>query len=222
MFYKLKWAGDTCLNIYFDERIDDSINKKVIALKQEIYRLNIDGVISVISTYHSVGLFCDPIRINRHELMRTIDSLIRKTEPVQHKSYDIVEIPVKYDGEDLKRVALHAGISEEEVIKIHCSPLYRVYMLGFTPGFPYLGGMDERIRTPRLDSPRLKVKAGSVGIADNQTGIYSLDSPGGWNIIGHTEIKLYDLEREQPILLKSGQFVKFIPIGFDLEAKHVN
>ena len=115
-------------------------------------------------------------------------------------------------GPDLPFVARHCGLSPDEVIRIHSAAEYLVYMLGFTPGFPYLGGMDERIATPRLEKPRTRIPAGSVGIAGTQTGAYPLDTPGGWQLIGRTPVKLYDPDREQPILLRAGQFVKFTPI----------
>jgi KipI family sensor histidine kinase inhibitor len=126
----------------------------------------------------------------------------------------MVMIPVLYDGEDIKRVADHCGIYAQEVVKRHSSPVYRIYMLGFSPGFPYFGGMDQSIATPRLQTPRLKIEAGSVGIADRQTGIYPIESPGGWNLIGRTPIKLFDPTNQSPFLLASGQMVRFVPIDF--------
>ena len=113
---------------------------------------------------------------------------------------------------DLANVAEHNGLTEEEVVKIHSSEEYLIYMLGFIAGFPYLGGMDKRIATPRLKSPRVKIEGGSVGIAGEQTGIYPVASPGGWQLIGRTPLKLYDSEREKPVLLESGQYIKFRPV----------
>ena len=125
---------------------------------------------------------------------------------------DVLEIPVLYGGEmgpDLAFVAQNAGISEEEVVKIHTSTEYLIYMLGFTPGFTYLGGMSDKIATPRLKQPRVKIPAGSVGIAGKQTGVYPVDSPGGWQLIGRTPVKMYDPDREVPILPQAGQYIKF-------------
>ena len=126
-----------------------------------------------------------------------------------------MEIPVLYGGEygpDLNYVAEYNHLTPEEVVRIHTSAEYLIYMLGFTPGFSYMGGMDERIATPRLESPRVLIPAGSVGIAGKQTGIYPIDSPGGWQLIGRTPVKLYDAHRDNPILLDAGLHVKFIPV----------
>ena len=129
---------------------------------------------------------------------------------------ELFEIPVAYGGEkgpDLGFVAQHNGLTPEDVIEIHSAGTYLIYMLGFTPGFPFLGGLSERLFTPRLETPRAVVPAGSVGIANNQTGIYPIDSPGGWQLIGKTPIKLYDPKRENPILLKAGNYLKFKKIS---------
>ena len=131
------------------------------------------------------------------------------------QSGGLVELPVLYGGfcgPDLSFVAQHAGMTEQQIIDIHSAADYLIYMLGFTPGFPYLGGMDARIAVPRLSSPRVKIPAGSVGIAGEQTGVYPIASPGGWQIIGRTPLKLFDPGREQPFLLSAGQTVRFVPI----------
>ena len=109
-------------------------------------------------------------------------------------------------------IAKHAGLTEEEVIRIHSSMDYLIYMLGFLPGFTYLGGLDERIHTPRLQTPRVRIEAGSVGIGGSQTGIYPLDSPGGWNLMGKTPVKTYDPDREVPILVEAGEYIRFVPV----------
>ena len=130
----------------------------------------------------------------------------------------ITEIPVCYGGvfgPDIENVAKLAGLTVEEVIKIHSQEDYLIYMLGFLPGFTYLGGLDERIHTPRLANPRIKIPAGSVGIGGSQTGIYPLDSPGGWQLIGKTPVKTYDPLREPPILFEAGQYIRFVPVTED-------
>ena len=127
----------------------------------------------------------------------------------------IFEIPVCYGGEygpDLQNIADLAGLTPEEVIKIHSSEDYLIYMLGFLPGFSYLGGLDERIHTPRLANPRIRIPAGSVGIGGSQTGIYPLDSPGGWQLLGMTPVKTYDPGREVPILFEAGDYIRFVPV----------
>ena len=127
----------------------------------------------------------------------------------------IFEIPVCYGGEygpDIQNIAEHAGLSQEEVIQIHSSRDYLIYMLGFLPGFTYLGGLDERLHTPRLANPRIRIPAGSVGIGGSQTGIYPLDSPGGWQLMGMTPGKTYDPARETPILVEAGDYIRFVPV----------
>ena len=127
----------------------------------------------------------------------------------------VIEIPVLYGGEmgpDIENVAEHNHKTVEEVIKIHTSEEYLIYMIGFIAGFPYLGGMSKEIATPRLKSPRVKIEGGSVGIAGEQTGIYPVASPGGWQLIGRTSLKLYDADREKPVLLEAGQYIKFAAV----------
>ncbi|MEG2984683.1 MAG: 5-oxoprolinase subunit PxpB, partial [Peptostreptococcaceae bacterium] len=145
-----------------------------------------------------------------------IKKLEKKIKTTDKLEKNIVEIPVLYGGEfgpDIETVARHNNLSVEEVMDIHSKGEYLVYMLGFTPGFTYLGGMDNKIETPRLEIPRVKIPAGSVGIAGKQTGVYPIDSPGGWQLIGRTPIKLYDINKERPILLSAGDYVKFVPIN---------
>ena len=142
--------------------------------------------------------------------------LLAKLDSVEIPPSEVLEVPVLYGGEemgpDLKFVAENAKMSEEEVIKLHSEPEYLIYMLGFTPGFTYLGGLNDAIETPRLKTPRVKIPAGSVGIAGKQTGVYPIDSPGGWQLIGRTPLKMYDADREKPILPEAGQYIKFVPI----------
>ena len=128
----------------------------------------------------------------------------------------MIEVPTVYGGEfgaDLEYVAQTHGLTTEEVVRLHTEQTYHVFMLGFTPGFPYLGELDERIATPRLESPRLRVPAGSVGIAERQTGIYPIESPGGWRIIGRTSLGLFDVNRDPPFLIGAGDRVKFVAVN---------
>lgn len=124
-----------------------------------------------------------------------------------------ISIPVYYNGEDLSFVAAGRGLTEQELVRIHCEKVYRVFMIGFLPGFAYMGPVDERIATPRHASPRLAVKPGSVGIAGTQTGIYPITSPGGWQLIGQTPVKIFDPAKEQPCLLRAGDSVQFVSIS---------
>ena len=147
--------------------------------------------------------------------MKKLKSLLGQLDHIQIPPSDVLEIPVLYGGgagPDLEFVAQHNNKTPEEVIKIHTSAEYLIYMLGFTPGFTYLGGMDESIATPRLKQPRVKIPAGSVGIAGSQTGVYPIDSPGGWQLIGRTPVRMYDPNRADPILPKAGEYIKFYAI----------
>lgn len=150
-------------------------------------------------------------------VIKTIKDYIQKAENLPQKPAKVVEIPVCYGGQygpDIEFVAEHNGLSVQEVISIHTKPEYLVYMIGFCPGFPYLGGMDERIATPRRTTPRLQIPARSIGIAGNQTGGYPISTPGGWQIIGRTPVEMFRPEdEEKPSLLNSGDIVKFVAIS---------
>ncbi|NJE07924.1 5-oxoprolinase subunit PxpB [Thermococcus sp. M39] len=214
MFPQFKPAGDSALVIIFGDRIDEGINKKVHAVANAIEKASPDWLIEVVPTYTSIYVYYDPLKLSYQEALDAIKPFL-SAEPKEEKPR-IVEIPTVYGGEfgpDIEFVAQHNGLTIDDVIEIHSKPLYRVYMLGFTPGFAYLGGMDERIATPRLEKPRLKVPAGSVGIAGKQTGIYPIESPGGWRLIGRTPLRLFTPEKDPPTLLQPGDYVKFVPIS---------
>ncbi|ALM75164.1 5-oxoprolinase subunit PxpB [Thermococcus barophilus] len=211
---QFKPAGDSALVIIFGDRIDEGINKKVHAVANAIEKASPDWLIEVVPTYTSIYVYYDPLKLSYQEALDAIKPFL-SVEPKEEKPR-IVEIPTAYGGEfgpDIEFVAQYNGLTIDDVIEIHSKPLYRVYMLGFTPGFAYLGGMDERIATPRLKKPRLKVPAGSVGIAGKQTGIYPIESPGGWRLIGRTPLRLFTPEKDPPTLLQPGDYVKFVPIS---------
>ncbi|WP_297966954.1 5-oxoprolinase subunit PxpB [uncultured Anaerovibrio sp.] len=208
-------VGDCALSVEFGQEISLEINHKVMALKTVLERKPITGLGELVPTYCSLLIQYDPMVLRYGPLRDKLKDLVTQLDEVEMPPKQVVEIPVAYGGEygpDLGEVARAHNISEEEVIRLHSEPEYPIYMLGFVAGFPYLGGMNKAIATPRKTSPRLKIEAGSVGIAGEQTGIYSVQSPGGWQIIGRTPLKLYDVEREEPVLLKAGQYVKFKPI----------
>ena len=212
---KILTAGDSSLLIEFGSKISTEINQKITATVQLMKEQHIEGVVDMIPAFCSLLINYDPRVIRYEELKSRIQDLVKvdiKTEAGRRK---VFEIPVCYGGEygpDIENIAEHAGLSVEEVIKIHSSRDYLIYMLGFLPGFTYLGGLDERIHTPRLANPRVKINAGSVGIGGSQTGIYPLDSPGGWQLMGMTPVKTYDPEREVPILVEAGDYIRFVPI----------
>lgn len=211
---RFKPAGDSALVIIFGDRIDEGINKKVHAVANAIEKASPDWLIEIVPTYTSVYVYYDPLKLSYQNILDAIKPFL-SVEPKEERPR-IVEIPTVYGGEfgpDIEFVAKHNGLTVEEVIEIHSKPLYRVYMLGFTPGFAYLGGMNERIATPRLEKPRLKVPAGSVGIAGKQTGIYPIESPGGWRLIGRTPLRLFTPEKDPPTLLQPGDYVRFVPIS---------
>lgn len=187
----------------------------------------IPGIVETVPTYRSLLVHYKPEVIGYKAITEKFKSLMGTLDNIEIPPPTVIEIPVLYGGEmgpDIENVASHNGKTVEEVIKIHTSQEYLIYMIGFIAGFPYLGGMSKEIATPRLKEPRVKIDGGSVGIAGEQTGIYPLDSPGGWQLIGRTPLKLYDAEREKPVLLEAGQYIKFRSISqkeFDETAKAV-
>ena len=170
----------------------------------------------MIPAFTSLLINYDPRVVNYKTLTKRLQKLLKLDVNEETSTSRIFEIPVCYGGEygpDIENIAKNAGLTEEEVIKIHSSKDYLIYMLGFLPGFSYLGGLDERIHTPRLANPRIRIPAGSVGIGGSQTGIYPLDSPGGWQLLGLTPVKTYDPERENPILFEAGDYIRFVPVS---------
>ena len=177
-----------------------------------------DGVTEIIPTYRSLLLIYDPAQTNPARLEETLEALEARLGDIKIPPPRTVEIPVCYGeeyGPDIDMVADTNGLTTEEVIKLHCEPAYQIYMVGFTPGFPFLGGLSEKLYTPRLETPRTLVPEGSVGIANNQTGIYPVASPGGWQLIGRTPAKLFAPGREHPFLYQAGDRIKFKPIAAD-------
>jgi KipI family sensor histidine kinase inhibitor len=208
-------AGDRGLLLELGDGIDPHVNRAVRKMSLAIEREGIPGILEVIPTYRSILLVYDPMRIRPHEIRRIVSQLDLATSEATLPPPRKVEIPVCYGGEfgpDMEFVASYTGLTVEEVIEIHSAPLYQIYMMGFTPGFPFLGGLPQVLTTPRLPTPRVQVPAGSVAIAANQTGIYPIASPGGWRLIGRTPLRLFFPERAEPFLYRPGDFIKFRPI----------
>lgn len=208
-------AGDSSLLVEFGKEISPEINRRISTTVQLMKEQHIEGVVDMIPAFCSLLINYDPRVVSYAEIKERVQALVKIDVKAGEGKKKVFEIPVCYGGEygpDIANIAEHAGLTEEEVIKIHSSRDYLIYMLGFLPGFCYLGGLDERIHTPRLANPRLKIHAGSVGIGGSQTGIYPLDSPGGWQLMGMTPVKTYDPEREVPILVETGDYIRFIPI----------
>ena len=209
-------SGDCSVCVEFGNAISPEINKKIRAFKIAVEKSGIEGIVETVPTYRSLLVYYKPELIGFQALTEKFESLMDSLSNIQIPPPTVIEIPVLYGGEmgpDLENVAAHNHKTVEEVVGIHTSEEYLIYMLGFIAGFPYLGGMSKEIATPRLQSPRVKIDGGSVGIAGEQTGVYPVDSPGGWQLIGRTPLKLYDAEREKPVLLEAGQYIKFRSIS---------
>ncbi len=205
-------SGDQAVCVEFGNEISPEINKKIRAFKIAVEKSGTEGIVETVPTYRSLLVHYRPEVIGFQKLTGKFEELMGSLSNIQIPPPTVIEIPVLYGGEmgpDIENVADHNGKTVEEVIRIHTSKEYLIYMLGFIAGFPYLGGMSKEIATPRLKSPRVKIDGGSVGIAGEQTGVYPVDSPGGWQLIGRTPLKLYDADREKPVLLEAGQYIKF-------------
>lgn len=209
-------SGDCAVTVEFSDSISEEVNRRIRFFYENIRRQNIQGITDIVPTFRSVLISYDPRFLSYQSLCTQLKNNLVQTSGVDNKKKRIVTIPVCYEeeyGPDLKFVAEHAGLSEEEVVKIHTSKEYLVYMLGFQPGFPYLGGLDERLFTPRLTVPRVQIRAGSVGIGGEQTGLYPLASPGGWQIIGTTPVKAYNPQKTPSIPYEAGDYIRFYPIS---------
>jgi inhibitor of KinA len=206
---KFQPASDRSLLISFDAEISPRVHREVFRLYRALKNAALPGVLNLHPAYCSVLVDFDPLAVSHSEMETKIAGIDAAAELPPPRE---VRIPVMYDGPDLAAVAVHHGITPARVVELHSSAEYLVYFLGFSPGFPYLAGLPPQLATPRLETPRKHVPAGSVAIGGSQTGIYPLASPGGWRIIGRTELRLFDAAREQPALIAMGDVVKFEPV----------
>ncbi len=211
----IQFASDRSILIKIGDEISREIHERVLNFFLLIGSAKLSGIQSIHPAYNSILITFDPCIIHPHEISESVKALLTRESSVNIHDPRIIEIPVCYDEEfalDISVVARHNSLTIEQVIQIHSQPEYLVYFLGFSPGFPYMGEMPKEIATPRLQTPRIKVPEGSVAIGGDHTGIYPLSSPGGWNIIGRTPLRLFSPDKEEPTLLKMGDKIKFIPI----------
>ena len=211
-----KVAGESCLVVELGAGISVRASNRVRALGIALERARMAGLTEVVPTYHSLAVYYDPLILNVEALQASVRETVRHLQEIPLPPPRLTELPTVYGGlygPDLPFVAQHTGLSEGEVIRLHSRPKYHVYMIGFTAGFAYLGGLPSRLVTPRLPSPRLRVPAGSVGIGGVQTGTHPIDNPSGWRIIGRTPVRLFDPTREVPTPVLPGDKVRFVPIS---------
>jgi inhibitor of KinA len=204
--------GDRSLLVELGEKIAPDVNRRVQELMLKLQQARLPGVREFAPGYRSLLVVFDPLTLSPSELKARITDVAGRPGSAGLPQAKLLTVPVFYGGDygpDLEGVAGHLGISTDEVIRLHTETMYRVYMIGFTPGYPYMGELPAALAVPRRSTPRTRVPKGSVGIAQRQTGIYSVESPGGWQIIGWTPIELFDPTRQLPSLLEMGDRVKF-------------
>ncbi|MBK9731014.1 MAG: 5-oxoprolinase subunit PxpB [Chitinophagaceae bacterium] len=222
--YKINALGESAITIDFGNLIDETINKQVIALFHLLQQQSISGVRDIIPCYSSLTIVYDPLHAALQEdfsgnytfFKNILEQSIKNMPVKKEMPAAVIKIPVCYHqtlAPDLNLVSAKTNLAAEEIIQLHCDKIYRVYMIGFLPGFAYMGKTNERIAVPRKEMPAPLVLSGSVGLAGMQTGIYPLDSPGGWNIIGQTPLKMFDAKRQNAVLLEPGDRVQFVSIS---------
>jgi len=213
---KIKVINEQSILLYFKEEISEQNYKDVDTTTQYILSKNISAIRDVVPSYRAIMINFDNKQLNYEQLITQLElDDIELSTSNKNDDKKVIHIPVLYNlevGPDLEEVAKHNNLSIDEVIKIHTDNEYLIYMLGFMPGFPFLGGLDKRLHTPRRSEPRVKINAGSVGIANNQTGLYPSDSPGGWQIIGRTPLKVFDQYSNPMTLYEAGDYIKFYAI----------
>ncbi|MBI5035298.1 MAG: 5-oxoprolinase subunit PxpB [Chloroflexi bacterium] len=209
-------AGDAAILIEFADEIDDAVNDQVHALAQFLRAQNHLPLLDLIPGYSSLLVCYDSARTDYSTLSDYVRSTLQSPQAIAPAEPRLIEIPTAYGGEngpDLTFIVEHSGLSESQVISLHSSVIYRVYFVGFAPGFAYLGSVPDPIAMPRLETPRTRVPAGSIGIAGKQTGVYPMESPGGWRLIGRTALNLFDHRNDPPTLLRPGDRVRFVPVS---------
>ena len=209
-------VGDACVTLELDALVEPDINDACLSIADHVARAKLSGVRDIIPTYHTVAVYVNPLVADRKAVADMLtraaasDGIARPPSAARH------EIPVCYGdefGPDLDDVARFARCTAEDVVRLHSEGIYRVYMMGFLPGFAYLGKVDERIAMGRHETPRMRVAAGSIALAGSQTGVYPMESPGGWRVIGRTWMRPFDLQRPEPSLFRAGDTVRFVPMS---------
>jgi KipI family sensor histidine kinase inhibitor len=208
--------GDRGLLLEFGDEISREINEKVRRMALAVQAEAIEGIIETVPTYRSLLIIYNPVILPIEDLKKRLKKIEGGLQTTPLPEPKLTRIPVVYGGiygPDLEEVAKYLHVSPEEVVQLHCSKPYLIYMIGFMPGYPYMGELPQALVTPRLKTPRLLVPKGSVAIAQRQTGIYSMESPGGWQILGRTPVELFHPEKDPPALLQMGDFVQFYQIS---------
>lgn len=212
---KITPLGDSSVLVQFGSDIDISINQRVHALASLLDASPFEGMIETVPAYATLLVQYDPLAVSFTQVRDFLRGKLSQAEAAAARNPKRIVVPVRYGGEfgvDLETVARRLHLQVEEVIRLHTQRTYTVFMMGFTPGFPYMGKLDDALVMPRLETPRTRVPAGTVAIAGSQTGIYPIASPGGWQLIGWTPLQLFDPNSETPFLFAPGDEVKFIPI----------
>lgn len=211
-------VGDAAILVELTREIDPAINRRVRNLWTALETEAIDGVEEIVPGYCSLLVYYDASVVRAEPLITAIETVVDKLTDIELPPPKVYHLPVLYGGEvgpDLGFVAEENGLTPQDVIDIHTSREYLIYMIGFAPGFPYLGGMSEEIAAPRLPDPRTVTPARSVGIAETETGVYPVESPGGWRLIGRTPVELFTPDEEPPVLLEMGDYVTFFEVSAD-------
>ncbi|WP_347548335.1 5-oxoprolinase subunit PxpB [Pseudalkalibacillus hwajinpoensis] len=204
--------GEAAVKLTFNEEVSPALNRKIQVFCRELASSSKPGITEWVPAYDSVTIYYEPWNFSYEEITAYLKEVASHNDNEQTKLKSIVTIPTLYGGDygpDLEELAESKKMNPEDIITLHTKGDYLVNMIGFLPGFPYLSGLDERIAMPRLENPRQTVPAGSVGIAGNQTGIYPLESPGGWNLIGRTPLRLFEPEKEETFLFQPGDYLQF-------------
>ena len=225
--FELQPNGDTALDIRFEETPGENLSERIIALAETVESSSLTSVTELVPAYQSLTVCFDPLQLPQthsgdpdtaalEQALKALTEKVLKDETPAVRERHVIRIPVCYDGEfapDMPTLRAQSGLSEQEIIARHAAPRYLVHMLGFTPGFLYLGGLDKRLQCPRKTRPALRVPAGSVGIGGTQTGIYPQDTPGGWQIIGRTPLALFRPTQTPAFLARPLDYIQFVPIS---------